>query len=119
MQHNRREGSMIVCGCGAGGWAAPGHATAEEAERCFYDYEKSKGVQWRTSTQASRCRICDAWTPDNLEGAGNLINPIEYVCREHFEDTLSIGPFRIAQSAEEWLWERHPFSPGIQIAASW
>lgn len=110
MQHNRREGSIIICDCGAGGWVNPGHATAEEAERCFYEYEKAKGIRWSTQSQASKCAICGEWTPDTLHGAGHLIDPSEDVCRSHFPDD---------EEASTWLWDRHPFWSGIQITASW
>lgn len=119
MQHNRREGSMIVCACGAGGWTDHGHVSAEEAERCFYEYEKSKGVRWITGQSAFRCVVCNEWTPDTLEASSQRISPTEDVCRSHFEDHTSVGPFRLVESAEDWLWERHPFSPGIKIMASW
>lgn len=111
MQLNRRTGARIVCGCGAGGWENAGHVTAEEAERCFYDAEKAKGVRWSEYTQASKCVICGEWTADNLHGAGNLIDPSESVCKSHFDNS--------DDQAAAWLWERHPFHPGIQIMASW
>lgn len=112
MQLNRRSGAAIVCACGAGGWESPGHTTAEEAERCFYDGEKAKGIRWSVYTQASPCAICGAWTPDSLHGAGNLIDPSESVCRIHVE----VGT---DEAAAAWLWTRHPFRPGINITASW
>jgi hypothetical protein len=111
MQHNRREGSMIMCACGAGGWTDRGHLTAEDAERCFYDLEQNKGVRWsRYSEQAYRCEICTTWTPDFLEAASHLVQPTESVCKFHFKDDAD---------AADWLWEQHPFSPGISIMASW
>lgn len=108
MRLNRRVGAAIACGCS---WEQPGHATAEEADRCFYDKETERGIRWSTQTQASKCAICDEWTPDLLHGAGNLIGPSESVCRFHFEGA--------DDQAAAWLWERHPFAPGIEIVASW
>lgn len=119
MQHNRRSGSAIRCACGAGGWTDPGHASAEEAERCFYDGERAKGIRWATFGQASKCVVCDDWTPDALEAASNLLSPTEHVCRSHFEGPHPIGGTRLDERPEEWLWDRHPFSPGISIMASW
>lgn len=113
MQLNRRAGAAIYCGCE---WETPGHATAEEAERCFYDKEVSKGVRWSTHTQASKCAICGEWTPDMVHGGGNLLDPHEDVCRSHFADA-SHNPDD--EAAAVWLWSRHPFSPGIEIWASW
>lgn len=110
MAMNRREGTYIRCRCGAGGWEKPGHATPEEAEQCFYEDEKSRGSRWSTQTNATRCAICDDWTPDILHAVSNLIDPTEYVCTSHF-DTEG--------EADEWLWTRHPFKPGIKIMASW
>src|SRR5690349_2430542 len=117
MQLNRREGARIYCACGAepDAWERPGHATAEEAERCFYDAQVAKGVRWSTQTQASKCAICDEWTPDMLHGGGNLIDPYEHVCRAHFDKPDG----EVVDDAAAWLWERHPFTPGIQITASW
>lgn len=107
MQLNRRAGAAIVCGCT---WETPGHVTAEEAERCFYDAQVAKGVRWHTYTSAHKCAICEEWTPDGLGGAGNLIDPVEFVCRSHFADDVE---------ASDWLWAKRPFQPGIQITASW
>lgn len=110
MQLNRRAGAAIVCACGAGGWEQPGHTTREHAERCFYDGERAKGVRWSVYAQASRCAICDEWTPDSLHATSNLLTYDESVCWSHFDDD---------EAAAVWLWERHPFSPNIEIAASW
>ena len=110
MQLNRRAGAAIVCACGAGDWELPGHATAEEAERCFYDGEKAKGVHWSVYTHASKCAICDQWTPDSLHAASHLWTVDESVCPSHFDND---------DQAAAWLWERHPFAPGINITASW
>lgn len=108
MQLNRREGAAIYCGCR---WETPGHATAEEAERHFYETEgPGRGVRWATQTQASKCAICGEWTPEILHGGGHLIDPSEDVCRTHFADEAE---------AAAWLWEKHPFTPGIEIWASW
>jgi hypothetical protein len=121
MQLNRRAGAAIVCGCGAGGWEQPGHVTAVEAERCFYDGEKAKGVRWSTQDRASRCAICDQWTPDVLHGASNLIHASQSVCHSHFDDVDEVRALDglPAGDAGEWLWRQHPFSPGIEIVASW
>src|SRR5437868_4408226 len=98
MQLNRREGARIYCKCGLkhDAWSRPGHATAEEAERCFYDGEVERGVRWTEQVQASKCAICEAWTPDILHGGGNLIDPEEPVCRFHFEGA--------DDQAAAWLW---------------
>lgn len=111
MQLNRREGAAIVCGCGAGGWTDAGHATAEEAERCFYDAQAAKPISWHIYTQASKCVVCDEWTPDYVRSGGHLLTAEEPVCKFHFENA--------DEEARAWLWERHPFAPGIEIQASW
>lgn len=112
MQLNRRAGAAIVCGCGAGGWESHGHDTPEAAERCFYEAEKEKGVRWSVYTQASKCVVCNEWTADSLHAASNLVTADATVCKSHFD-----GEDR--PDAAAWLWDRNPFSPGIQIAASW
>lgn len=110
MQHNRREGSRIICACGAGGWTGPGHPDAAAAEQCFYEHEKARGVREVTYGQATRCVICGEWTPYAVEAVSQLITPSEYVCREHFDSE---------EEAAAWLWRRYQFSPGIVIMASW
>jgi hypothetical protein len=107
MQLNRREGAAIYCGCT---WETPGHATKEEAERCFYDKEMGQPARWSTQAQASPCAICGVWTPRLLQGGGNLLDLYESVCHGHFEND---------DDAAAWLRERHPFAPGIEITASW
>ena len=83
------------------------HATAEEAERCFYAYELAHLRELRT-TSARRCRGPHAegeapWTDRALEG--RLLMDIVYLCDEH----------RTADVYEQI----QPFRPGIQISASW
>lgn len=82
------------------------HASAEEAERCFYDYELGR-LREITTTSAHRCRgphEPDApWTDKALESS--LLLDIVFLCDEH--------------RTRETYAEIHPFRPGIRISASW
>lgn len=111
MQLNRRDGAAIYCQCS---WEDPGHATAEEAERCFYE-DQFSGIRWSEQTSAERCKICGEWTPHLLRPSGHLLDRTESVCPSHFEP---VDENRDAR-ALAWLREQQPFSPGIQIMASW
>lgn len=111
MQLNRREGAAIYCQCS---WEDPGHATAEEAERCFYE-KQMDGIRWSKQAQADRCKVCGEWTDELLHPTGHLFDPMEPVCRSHFEPIDENYDAR----ALAWLREQNPFVPGIQITASW
>lgn len=109
MQLNRRAGAAIACACT---WEDEGHETAEDAERCFYEAQQSKGVQWLSyGKTAHECAKCGEWTVHALEAASNLLmGARENVCRHHFDTD---------DEAAAWLWGRHPFRGGIEITASW
>ena len=105
---NRRQGAHIECACS---WDDAGHASAEDAERCFWEHALSRGIKWSEQGQASRCAVCNDWTPDMLDHRHRLLfGQTEFVCRSHFESD---------DEAAEWMRERHPFTPGIEMAASW
>lgn len=105
---NRREGAHIECACT---WDDEGHETAEAAERCFWEHAQKQGVKWSEQSQASRCVICDEWTPHLLDFQHRLLfGSTDPVCPSHFTDD---------DAAAAWMWDRHPFRPGIEMAASW
>jgi hypothetical protein len=112
MQHNRRAGSAIRCQCGAGGWTDPGHATAEDAERCFYEEQLTQPLRRsKLSETLHHCSLCGAWT-DQIVGAGHLIGDHTILCAE-------CAPPEDDEKSREALRAAHPFQPGIQITASW
>lgn len=80
------------------------HATREEAERCFYDYEAGQLVEREYADTQHRCQFpdCTNWTSKFLEAG--LLGAKE-LCDEH-------------RNADGWR-AANPFAPGLSITASW
>lgn len=112
MQLNRRSGAAIRCGCGAGGWTGPGHATAWEADRCFYDDQLAREIRRSVmSNQQLKCRLCSRWT-SGLVSAGRLLFDGVVLCEQ-------CAPPDDDAKTRASLATVVQFVAGIQIAASW
>jgi hypothetical protein len=80
------------------------HATREEAERCFYDYEAANLVELHAEDTQEHCQFpgCQRWTSDGL--AAHLLGEA-ILCDEH-------------RNADGWK-AINPFHPGLRIASSY
>ena len=81
-----------------------GHATAEEAERHFYDYEVENLKPVKLRDEMRRCSFpgCLDFTQDGFE---SRYLGLQMLCIGH---CTKLG----------WV-AAHPFKPGITVAASW
>jgi len=84
-----------------------GHATKEDAERCYYQYEVENHLREMSCQpdEAHRCQYPDCGTWTNL-GVEVSLQPA-WLCAIH-----------MAEPEDSWK-KVHPFSPGRQIISSW
>lgn len=83
----------------------PGHATAEEAERHYYEYEMAETVREGSLADMQRaCEVCGAWTQGLLQLGDGLMES-HILCDEHR------NPAGLAQV--------RPFAPGQVIISSY
>lgn len=85
-----------------------GHDTAEAAERHFYDHEAANLRTGKISSAQHPCKhpahgTEEVWTQQFMEG--RLLGSMTMLCDEHL-------------NPEGWM-AANPFTPGIEIAASW
>lgn len=80
-----------------------GHATQEEAERHFWEYEMALPRRVCLNPEEQRkCEICGAWTQDRVRREGDYRSDV--LCGDHQD-----------QASYEAL---HPFVPGRQVIES-
>lgn len=80
------------------------HATSEEADRCFYEFEAGRLREHEMLDTQHRCEFpgCSAWTSKTL--AARLLGEAD-LCDEH-------------RTPDGWR-AVHPFHPNLSITASW
>lgn len=80
---------------------ADGHATADEADRCFYDYQLDHLRPLEFSGAQYPCAVCGAWSQQGLE-AEQLSDAI--LCADH--------------ANREGYAQARPFHAGISVVSS-
>lgn len=90
-------GTFTVCRCAPEGGRGPGegHATAEEAVRCYRELELDQLVAREHPDEQKRCVVCGVWTTTRaVIDQGDLYRQYvacpEHATREH------IGPIHLA-----------------------
>lgn len=81
---------------------ADGHATAEEADRCWYEYELDDLRPVTYDGAQYPCAVCGAWTQQGLRSRHETSRVL---CADH--------------ANREGFAQAKPFHPGIRIASSW
>ena len=81
------------------------HATREEAERCYFEWEATnlRELTWKDAQHPCQYPGCDIWTQKAVEAPHST--KIADLCDDH-------------RNADGWK-AVHPFVPGLEIASSY
>lgn len=76
------------------------HATAEEAERCKYEYDL-KATRPYTLTSAHKCKECGEWTPNGISIGYGMPDQVT-LCPEHQTPDLIRKHYPFASGEMSW-----------------